>query len=166
MQVQECPACKINPRSHSFEHIATAPNGLRIFYTAPALSEEPETPAKVRNLKIHMDGARLTKWVWVLDCSKMESRHSSSLDFIREISDILSREHSDTLQTIVVLNATLWVRWLAAAARAFVQSDLLEKVVFPDNILCDLKDIHPTSVHAILRRHYHMASSPPDRFQQ
>jgi len=134
---------------------------MRIFYTAPALSEEPETSEKVRNLKIHIDDAGITKWIWVLDFSKMKVEHTSSLDFIRSIVDIIEKDHMNTLQNIVVLNATVWVRWAATAAKAFVRNELFRRVMFADNILCDFQKLYlpPPVIHAVLWKHHQLSSS-------
>ena len=155
-----CPACKVNPKSHSFDHIANAPNGMRIFYTAPALSEELDGPTKARNMKFHLDDARTTKWVWVIDCSKMESKHSSSLEFIRYIADVLHREHVGILQHLIVLNSNMWVRWVASVAGTFVDSEVLKCLVFSHNIFEDLQKLNmPTSViHAVLVRNQSLSS--------
>jgi hypothetical protein len=133
---------------------------MRIFYTAPALSEELDGPTKALNLKFHLDDARMTKWMWVIDCSKMQTKHSSSLEFIRAIADILHREHSGILQNIIVLNANVWVRWVASMAKTFVNSDVLKCLVFSDNILGDLQKLHmPMSViHAVLVRNQSLSA--------
>ena len=158
---QKCPACRVNPKSHSFDHIATTPNGTRIFYTAPVLSEEPETPQKVVNLKIHLSEALATPWVWVMDCSKMQSRHRSSLHFIRVISDVLSKEHMGVLQNIVILNADVWVQWIGTVIQTFSGGDtVMSRVTFSNNILGDFMKLRMPMpvIHAVLVRNQSLST--------
>jgi hypothetical protein len=157
----ECPACRQNPRSHSFEHLATlASDGTRIFYTAPALAEEAESPAKLENMRIHLANARSTPWIWILDCSNMETKHTSSMEFVYGIAKTLTGEHEGILRHIVILNGNVWIRCAVAALRMFVRADLVKKLVFADYILDDLRAIELTDVEirAILRRHYALSS--------
>ena len=157
----ECPACRQNPRSHSFEHLATlASDGTRIFYTAPALAEEAESPTKLENMRIHLANARSTPWIWVLDCSNMETKHTSSMEFVYGIAKTLTGEHDGILRYIIVLNGNVWIRCAVAALRLFVRADLVKKLVFAEYILDDLRAIELTDVEirAILRRHYALSS--------
>jgi hypothetical protein len=86
----------------------------------------------------------------------MESRHRSSLQFIRAIADVLAKEHMGVLQRIIILNADVWVQWVGSMIRSFSGSNtIMSRVIFSNNILGDFQKLdYPNAViHPVLVRH-------------
>jgi CRAL/TRIO domain len=125
-----CERCRFNPRAHSFKHFGSVGDVL-LWYTAPADGQEVfDSNEKFLLFKADMDDALGKKWIWVFDCARMTSGHYSSIQFMRSLVKTLSNEHAEWLQKIYIINPDLWIRAAIAIMKPFMNSSVLNKIVF------------------------------------
>ena len=125
--MHNCKACATDPTTHSFRLVGRS-DYRDIYYTSPAKATGREPDAiKIVNFKHHLDQVKEHKWVWIFDCSDMQIKHYSSLEFVGKLARILSEEHVHSLDKIFVVNPNLWMRGLLAFMKTVSASQLLKK---------------------------------------
>jgi len=111
-----CAKCAIAPDSHSFSYFGTsrqvaALGELKYYYTAPARARDYKETAETFNYyKVHIDGAKNTEWVWVVDCAGMKLHHYASLNLIRKLVKYTKAEHADQLKKVLVIHPNTWMK--------------------------------------------------------
>uniref|UniRef100_A0A6C0AJM0 CRAL-TRIO domain-containing protein n=1 Tax=viral metagenome TaxID=1070528 RepID=A0A6C0AJM0_9ZZZZ len=124
----ECPACKIDPTTHSFVYMGIQ-DGLKHYYTSPAQAKGSEpTDIRTSNFKKHVDKALGEPWVWIFDCKDMTFRDYTSIEFTLNLAHIFEDEHSEWLKKIVIVNPNMWVTGMIAFLKTVLRSTLLDKV--------------------------------------
>jgi len=123
-----CPTC----RHHSFMPFGIQ-GDLTLVYTAPALSTDlVETPDTILHHKAHLDTMK-GPWIWIIDFAKMEAKHYISIMLTQKLATILSKEHSQTLKGIYLVNPNFWLRSTIKMAKTVLTSDLEKKVTLIDS---------------------------------
>lgn len=114
-----CERCTISPDSHCFINLGTH-QGITYFYTSPVRGHDfKETVATLSYYKSHLEEAKIHKWVWIVDCKEMKSKHYSSPELSRRLVQHLTDEHRNQLQEIWIINPNTWIRGLVAIIKPF-----------------------------------------------
>lgn len=123
-----CPKCLQVPNSHSFTLIGII-NDVHIYYTAPAKAlEYRETPENMANFRLHLDGTKGKKWIWIFDCYGMQTKHYSSMNYMKNLATILSNEHGDTIQGLWFIRQNAWMKTAINFLKGFFKASLLQKM--------------------------------------
>jgi hypothetical protein len=123
-----CSRCAIIPNAHSFTHFG-AVNGIELFYTSPARAHDyKETEETFNYYKMHINAAKNSKWIWIVDCEGMKMKHYSSIDIIKKLIQMLLDEHKGALQSIWIIHPNTWIKTAVALMKPFLKKDTLEKI--------------------------------------
>lgn len=129
-----CSLCQKNPNAHSFINFGRK-DDIAYWYSSPAAAEEKiNTLETLEYLKLHLEEAKQDpQWIWVFDCTNMNTQNQTSISVIRGIVRSLSDEHADILKEFWIINANMWIRGLITLFSPFVNKRLIGKLVFVPN---------------------------------
>ena len=129
-----CPRCLVTPESHSFTNFGKL-GETHLVYTALArVLDYKETPEKITNFKMHLDTMKGKPWIWVIDCADMESKHYSSMNYTRQLAQLLVKDHEATLQSILILRPNLWMRTTLKFLKTLFKAGIFSKVHLIDGL--------------------------------
>ena len=107
----ECPACKIDPSSHSLKKVIERYNvedkcNVEYYYTCPAKAKLYYDSEGILN---HYDGVlreipNENKWVWIFDSLDFSWRHFMQIQVGIGLATLISTKHSDKLKKIIIIN--------------------------------------------------------------
>ena len=124
-----CPLCAVNPTAHSFEYLGYS-GAVKLYYTNPAkaTSNEP-VKEKLVNIQHHLKAIGGTPWIWVFDFANATMKDYMGLDFSRMVTEVLDKEHGQTLQKIIVVNAGSIVMGMLKVALATLKGRTIQKAM-------------------------------------
>ena len=123
-----CDRCTVVPDSHCFLGLGTN-EGITYFYTSPVRGHDyRETKDTLTYYKSHIDEAKNRKWIWVIDCKEMQTRHYASAEMSKNIVKYLVGEHKGQLQEIWIINPNTWIRGLIAIIKPFFSKAVTDKL--------------------------------------
>ena len=123
-----CPRCQIVPDAHSFNFFGSI-NEVKYYYTSPARARDTkETPETLNYYKIHINQAKTSKWVWVIDCAGMKMKHYSSIEIIKSMIKLLLDEHKGILIKICIIHPNSWIKGAITIMRPFLKKETLDKI--------------------------------------
>lgn len=123
-----CPLCLINPDSHSFTNFGKLGETHLLYTAAARVLDYKETPEKIINFKMHLDTMKGKRWIWVLDSGDMEIKHYSSMNYTRQLAQLLMKDHEETIQGIWILRPNLWMRTTLKFLKTLFKAGLFSKV--------------------------------------
>jgi hypothetical protein len=128
-----CSKCSVEPGTHCFLPIGTLGDAT-VFYTSPARARSVglETEESLQDIRKHLDTALGRKWVLVLDCYKMKTQHQTSQEYTDKILSILSNDHKDILEGMIVIHPNIWIRLFCKVLQPFYTDELLNKLKMID----------------------------------
>ena len=127
-----CPLCAKNPTSHSFEYLGHS-GAVKIFYTNPAKATSTEpVQEKLINIQHHLRAIGGAPWIWVFDFADATMKDYMGLDFSRMVIDVLDKEHGQSLQKIILVNAGSIVMGLLKVALATLKGRTIQKALVLD----------------------------------
>lgn len=127
-----CPLCAKTPTSHSFEYLGVS-GAVKIFYTNPAKATSTEPiQEKLVNIQHHLKGIGGAPWIWVFDFADASMKDYMGMDFTRMVTEVLDKEHGQTLQKIILVNAGSIVMGLLKVALATLKGRTIQKAVVLD----------------------------------
>lgn len=143
-----CKRCQVAPAAHSFSYFGDL-GDVKMYYTSPSRAlDYKETPETYSYYKAHIDSAKTTKWVWVIDCAGMQMKHYSSIEIIKKIMTTLLEEHKGLLEKIWILHPNGWIRGAVTLMKPFLRKDVLERVkIFEGDKLELLLALEKTGLH-------------------
>ena len=115
-----CPNCGL----HSFIQFGFLEKGITLVYSSPAKSKE--TPQDLTVYKNHF-AAMNGRWLWIIDFEGMQAKHYTSLQFTRELVDMITREQ-DRLVGIYLINPNNWLRMTMKTMSAVLPKGFREKL--------------------------------------
>lgn len=123
-----CPRCQIVPDAHSFNYFGES-NDIKYYYTSPARARDTkETPETLSYYKMHINQAKTSKWVWIIDCAGMKMKHYSSIEIIKSMIKLLLDEHKGLLIKICIIHPNSWIKGALAILKPFLKKETLEKI--------------------------------------
>lgn len=127
-----CPLCSVNSTAHSFEYLGHS-GPTKIYYTNPAkaTSNEP-VKEKLVNIQHHLRSIGGAPWIWVFDFADATMKDYMGLDFSRMVTDVLDKEHGQSLQKIILVNAGSIVMGLLKVALATLKGRTIQKALVLD----------------------------------
>jgi hypothetical protein len=128
-----CSKCAVDPGTHCFFPIGTL-GSATVFYTSPARARivGEETEESIQDIKCHLDTARGSNWILLLDCQKMKSQHQTSQEYTDKIVTILTAEHSDILERMIIIHPNIWIKLFFKLLKPFYRDDLINKMKMID----------------------------------
>jgi len=107
-------------------------NDVAYWYTAPGDAEETiDNIEKYEGLKIHISATREDPyWIWVFNCTDMNTHHNTPLKFMQLLVKSLSTEHKDSLKEVWFVNPNVWIRTTIQVLRPFIHKNFLSKIIF------------------------------------
>ncbi len=127
-----CPLCAVNATAHSFEYLGHS-GAVKLYYTNPskATSNEP-IKEKLINIQHHLKTIGGSPWIWIFDFADATMKDYMGLDFSKMVADVLDKEHGQSLQKIVVVNASSLVMGLLKVALATLKGRTIQKALILD----------------------------------
>jgi len=123
-----CPACAANPDAHCFVRFGQI-GDVSLYYTAPSRARDyKESPVQLANMKLHLDSTKPHKWMLFVDCRGMLLKHVTSIQFSSSVSNIIVKEHNDSLQAIWILQPNHWVKGTLKLLRAIFGAESMKKI--------------------------------------
>lgn len=123
-----CKRCLEVPVAHSFKYFGELKD-MKLYYTSPARAlDYKETPDTLTYYKSHIDDAKYTKWIWVIDCAGMQMKHCSSIEIIKKIMKILLEEHNGLLEQIWILHPNTWIKGAVTIMKPFLKKETINKI--------------------------------------
>jgi len=123
-----CKRCKEAPAAHSFSYFGNLGDTM-MYYTSPARAlDYKETPETYSYYKSHIDSAKTSKWIWVIDCAGMQMKHYSSIELIKKMMKMILEEHSGVLEKIWILHPNAWIKGAVAILKPFLKKETIEKI--------------------------------------
>ena len=123
-----CKRCLEMPAAHSFKYFGELKDA-RLYYTSPARAfDYKETPDTYTYYKSHIDEAKDTKWIWVIDCGGMQIKHCSSIEIIKKIMKSLLEEHNGLLEQIWILHPNAWIKGAITILKPFLKKQTIDKI--------------------------------------
>lgn len=127
-----CPLCSVDPTAHSFEYLG-GQGSVKIYYTNPAKATATEPiKEKLANIQHHLQSIGGSPWIWVFDFADATMKDYMGLDFSRMVTDVLDKEHGQSLQKIIVVNAGSVVMGLLKVALATLKGRTIQKAMVLD----------------------------------
>ena len=124
-----CTKCKSNPKMHNFIKFGSM-NGTALYYTSPVKSQEIiDTPEKFVYFKAHLNQAKAEgKWIWIFDCSDMQTEHFVSIDFSKNLLKEISEHHLDSLMGLWVIHPNTWMRTSISVVTPLFKKEVISKI--------------------------------------
>ena len=124
-----CSKCAEDPSAHCFFPIGKLGDAT-VFYTSPARARivGEETEESIQDIRRHLDTARGSKWILLLDCQQMKNKHQTSQEYTDKIISILTAEHSDVLEYVLVIHPNIWIKLFFKLLKPFYKDELLSKM--------------------------------------
>lgn len=123
-----CPRCQIVPDAHSFNYFGEL-NDIKYYYTSPARARDTkETVETLSYYKAHINQAKNSKWVWLIDCAGMKMKHYSSIELIKNLIKLLLDEHKGFLTKICIIHPNTWIKGALSIMKPFLKKETLEKI--------------------------------------
>ena len=114
--------------SYSFKKLHTR-HGVSTYYTKPStISQYEDADEALKGYNEILDHLGNHKWSWIIDGDGFEIMYALELKTGKGINSLLSGKHSENLQEIRVVNATMCMRLLIKAAMAFLPEQTRKKV--------------------------------------
>jgi hypothetical protein len=127
-----CPLCAVNPTAHSFEYLGHS-GQIKLYYTNPAKATANEpVKEKLVNIQHHLKAISGAPWIWVFDFADATMKDYMGLDFSRMVTNVLDKEHAQTLQKIILVNAGSIVMGLLKMALATLKGRTIQKAMVLD----------------------------------
>lgn len=127
-----CPLCSVDPTAHSFEYLGGT-GSVKVYYTNPAKATSTEpVQEKIINIQHHLRAIGGAPWIWVFDFADATMKDYMGLDFSRMVTDVLDKEHGQSLQKIILVNAGSIVMGLLKVALATLKGRTIQKALVLD----------------------------------
>jgi hypothetical protein len=131
-----CSKCSIDPTFHSFEFIYRKPSGEAIFYTSPAKGKQREMKDEhIPDYVAHMDSASSSSWIWVFDCSGLQSYQLPSVSTLKKFVNIIQERYRFVLKSIVLINMNWKMEMILTMTRPFVKEEAKQKLLVIHSLL-------------------------------
>jgi len=128
-----CSKCSVDPGAHCFLPIGKLGEAI-VFYTSPARARivGEETEESLLDIKSHFDSAVGGSWILLLDCMKMKTQHQTSHEYTDKILGILTADHSERLEQVIVIHPNIWIKLFFKVLKPFYKDELLNKMKMID----------------------------------
>ena len=126
----ECRSCSVDPKFHSFRFLSRLPTGEAVYYTCPALGKQ--LTFKQENIEeyvAHMDSASSSAWIWVFDCSGLQSYQMPTLSVLQKFIGVIQDRYKFVLKTIYLINMNWKMQIILSMTKPFVKDDMKQKLV-------------------------------------
>lgn len=123
-----CPRCAAFPDAHNFVYFGKKDN-INLFYSSPARGHDyREVNETFSYYKAHLDTAKDSPWIWVIDCAGMKIKHYSSIGITKKVINVLTTEHKETLHKVWLVHPNTWARSFLATIKPFLKKEVIEKI--------------------------------------
>lgn len=127
-----CPLCAKVSTSHSFEYLGHS-GPVKIYYTNPAKATSTEPiQEKLENIRHHLKDIGGAPWIWVFDFADASMKDYMGMEFTRMVTEVLDREHGQSLQKILLVNAGSIVMGLLKVVISTLKGRTIQKAVLLD----------------------------------
>jgi len=114
--------------SYSFKKL-NARNGVSTYYTKPStISQYQDADEALQDYNKNLDDLGNHKWSWIIDGDGFEIMYALELKTGKGIHSLLSGNHGENLQEILVVNPTMCMRILIKAVMTFLPEVTRKKV--------------------------------------
>ncbi len=125
----DCERCSRDPTYHSFEFISRSSQGDGVYYTCPA-------KGKLRDMKedsipdfvAHMDSASIGAWIWIIDCSGLESFHMPSITVLRKFMSLIQDRYKYVLKHVYIMNINWKMNMILSMIKPFMKDEAKERL--------------------------------------
>jgi len=123
-----CARCAECPDAHSFVYFGKV-NATSLYYTSPARAHDYKENAQTYSYyKAHVDSAKGSPWIWVIDCAGMKMKHYSSLEITRKLMQVIMNEHAGILQHVWIIHPNSWMRATLNVLKPFLKAETQKKI--------------------------------------
>lgn len=126
----ECGSCKSDPEFHSFRFLARIPNGDAVYYTCPASGKQRSMKEEnIPDYIAHMDSASSSSWIWVFDCSGLQSYQIPSYTVIHKFVSLIQERYKFVLKSVVFVNMNWKMEMILSVARNFMKDETKKRLL-------------------------------------
>jgi hypothetical protein len=127
--MSSCKKCTADPQFHNFDFVSRHPSGDAIYYTSPAKGKQRSMKEdSIPDYMSHMDDASTTGWVWLIDCSGMESFHMPSLPVLRQFMNIIQERYRFVLKKVYIININWKMHVILNMVKPFMKEEAKERI--------------------------------------
>lgn len=126
-----CPACSLDPLSHSLKKIKeteefiwfyTCPSNARLYFDKDGIIK-------------HYDGVLNEippnkKWIWIFDSLNFDFKHFIQFDLGIELAKLISNKFSENLNKIIIINPTMYISYTYNFIYPFLNNKIKSLVEF------------------------------------
>jgi hypothetical protein len=140
-----CQRCSQDPTFHSFEFLGRLDTGDGIFYTCPAKGKQLQMKEEhIGDYIAHMDGASMSSWVWVFDCSGLQSLQMPSLPVLQKFVGLVQERYKFVLKSIYLINMNWKMHMILNMAKPFMKDETQKRLlIINSRIELLARGIHP-----------------------
>jgi hypothetical protein len=124
-----CHRCISDPTYHSFEFISRNPQGDGIYYTCPSKGKlRAMKDDSIPDFVAHMDSASIGAWIWIIDCSGLESFHMPSITVLRKFLSIIQDRYKYVLKHVYIMNTNWKMNMILSMIKPFMKDEAKERL--------------------------------------
>jgi hypothetical protein len=132
----DCARCRKDPTFHSFEFISRNSQGDAIYYTCPSKGKLRELKEdSIPDFISHMDSASIGAWIWIIDCSGLESFHLPSISALQKLMVLIQERYRFVLRHIYILNCNWKMNMILSMGRPFMKEEAKKRLTVLDSRL-------------------------------
>lgn len=132
----DCSKCKLDPKFHSFEFVQRRTTGEAIFYTSPAKGKQLEMKEEdIKDYIAHMDSASSSAWIWIFDCSGLQSCQMPSLKILQKFVHTIQERYTFVLKNIYLVNMNWKMHMILNLAKPFIKDDIKHRLIISHSTL-------------------------------
>jgi hypothetical protein len=114
----------VDPSSHSLVKLSnniyyTKPADAKLYYDADSIIHHYELELPTEN-----------KWKWIFDASGFGFKHFIQVDVGIKLAKLISRDHSDYLTRIQIVNSNMYVNLVYNTISPFLSKKIRDKIEF------------------------------------
>lgn len=130
-----CGLCSLNPSSHSLTKLSEKDDTL-YYYTCPSNAILYFDTTGIIN---HYNGVlseipKNKKWVWIFDSNGFNLKHFLQIDVAVELAKLISKNFSDNLKKIIIINSTIYISSIYNIIKPFLNKKILSIIEINNDI--------------------------------
>lgn len=83
----------------------------------------------------HMDQASTSGWVWVIDCSGLESFHMPNITVLQKFMGVIQDRYRYVLKKVFIINVNWKMQMILSMVKPFMKEEAKERLVIVNSKL-------------------------------
>lgn len=124
-----CKKCQVDSTYHHFEFLSRLPTGDTIYTTCPSKGKQRSMKEdSIQDYVAHMDEASTSGWIWIIDCSGLESFHMPNVSILQKFMNIIQDRYKYVLKKVYIININWKMHMILSLIKPFMKDEAKERL--------------------------------------